>query len=398
MATQNPNIPNPPATFDDLPPELVMMILREIDDPLTLGSMLNASPRAMRVFHLSPTDITGPVLYPGEGSAIHDMICIVAAIRMGKITSPSLNHFYNQYISRIGQTGGSRTLEHILDTMNRNDSNRCRWIPETVYKVRWHTKRCLKYYMDRFMTLRTERPRDPNFQYANHPLPPWRRRVVSYWPATYSTGRPTAQEEFLVLRAFWRLQIEYELQNAYIAGILHWPQDEASLFPFDRSQIWAESDDDEFKAIMATVSEYVRANKDQDYPIIADNDTQTLRRLPRTQKSWSFTYRAPDDLPESLECDDESIRAHPQPGVQFWDMLCWDPFSPLQGIPFDHFVQFGFAIWDLQRFCARYLLSPDESIWTQTNTNARARLYFTWRRLLTAQQRRDIDARSDAVV
>lgn len=405
MTTLNPNIPNPPvgqldqsAKFDDLPAELVEVILQNVQDMDTLSNILRASPMALRVFHNYPTSILGSVLKPGRGSEIEDMMGIVAAIRLGKITSSSLNDFCNDYLNRIGKAG-SRHLSHMLDTMNMNDKDRCLWIPETAYKVRWHTNGCLKYYMDRFMALRLEEPCDLFFQYEDHETPPWRRRVASSGIQRYHSGPPSAREELVVLGAFWRTQIEYELQNAFIAGTLDWPDDKDDLFPFDVEDIWGVPNDFEFMSVMYAVSEYVKAVKDADYPTIADDDDQTPRRLPAAKRSWPFTYPAADDLPEGLECDAAADQKHPHPGVQFWNLLRWHQCTPLHGVSFCEFHEWGFALWDLQRFCASKLLSPDEEVWdSNKKSRARDRLFYTWRKIVAPKERREIDNISNVSV
>ena len=401
MSSLNPNILSNPVvlaypepSFDELPRELHEMIMEGTNDLATICSILYASPQASRVFNACPVQITNTGLRPGLGSQIDDMIRIWIAIRLGEIDSANISEFYRDYISRIGQPG----LKNMFDKLYSSDRNMCREIVVTAYRVWWHTQCCLKFYMDRFRELRPLYPSNPSFRYRGSPTVPWRRRPQTQEMYRFHAGPPSAREELTVARALWRIQIEYALQNAYMANNAYeWPaEDEGKLFPLDRGWIWDDSDDDEFKCIMATVDEYVRVVRvRRDLRVIPDDDTFTTRRLPKAQVSLPFTWDNADIEGEDVQCTSDSIRAHPHPAMKFWNYLTEDHCSPLQNVRFEEFIEFGFSIWDLQRFCASWLLTPDDAIWDPTNTDARSRLYFAWRSILSRDVLKEYDRRSN---
>lgn len=393
--------PSSPHLEGDVPPELRAIIMECTGDLADVCRLIYASPKALSVFNNYGRHITNAIVRPGKGSEINDMICIVIGLRLSQIGGQSMDDFHQRYVRSIGQTtnddefppGGIESLYPPIPMDLCSAANR--EIIVTAYRVWWHAQGCLKYYMDRLMALKPSHLVDPTFQYGVNTKRPWHERPEGYHCSVYHTGHPSASEEYVIVRTLWRLQIQHELQNAAIQGRLAWPkQDIDALFPVQADWLWGDDDDDDGDEVMTIILDYLHATEQHwGYDSIPDDDSTHQRRLPRAMYSLPIHWPEQEPIPPERQCSLETLTKYPHPGLQFWELLRRGPRSPLPYVPPQPFRRFGFAIWDLQRFCALGLLSPDERIWNFAAS--RQGMYFAWRSILADNLLVQIDRVSD---
>lgn len=396
-----PSRPEP--EFEELPAEVRLIIMRHIDDLATLGSLLHASPTTFRVFQDNSADVVNSVLRPGEGSELNDLARIAIGIRLSETDCETLSDFNVKYIRKIGKTNAQiwqgSGLQALFGPLQKDlPADTYREFAGTAYEIWVHTQACLKHYLDRFMELTPCHMFDGKFKYGVGAKRAWHERPQGYECFTYHAGRPSPAEEHEVTRAFWRFQIEYELQNAVSEGRLPWPEADAQrLFPVQPGWLW-DDENDQFTSIMGTVSDYLKATEKRHGLSPVRPDSGRHRQFPPPLYDTPIEWPAEEEInaqEPNLErlCDNHKLERHPHPGVSFWNVLSSDRRCPLWGIPFEPFRQFGFAIWDLQRFCLMGLLTPSETLWTRPGS--RHGMYFAWHSLLTEEQLTENDRAAD---
>lgn len=202
---------------------------------------------------------------------------------------------------------------------------------------------------------------------------------MTYGCTTYHAGPPSVSEVHLVALAFWRAVVEYELQNAISQGRIRWDSDSTQhIFPVNRAFVWGEEENDPSALLMYSIQDYLEVSKAKQ----RQPNTSGLQQLSDSFIKIPISWPDRQDIDSSRRCSPDQLAAHPQPGVEFLDLLRGDARSPLPNISPDPFLDRGFAIWDLQRFCALGLLRPSNSIWHKES--ARHPIYCAWRSILPA--------------
>ncbi|RMJ26258.1 hypothetical protein PHISP_02890 [Aspergillus sp. HF37] len=383
----------------DVPPELRLTILDCTGDLAYACSLIYASPKALQVFSNRGSEVIGSIVDPGERSELNDMIRMMIGVRLSQIGGQSVGQFHQRYVRAMRQTNNGQTQTQAQNTepfyppLPNLPSSTNHKILFTAYQVWWHTQACLKHYMDRLMSLQPSHTANPMFQYTTNR--PWHERPAGHHFPAYHAGPPSYEEEYLIARTFWRLQVEHELKNAAVRGHLNWPAaDIELLFSNPRVWLWGDDEDDfEPNEAMDTVLEYLSATEAHwsnhlhlahDY-----NRSGPTResRLPRPM------YALPIQWPAASQPPTISQTNQPQPAIRFWDILRTDQRSPLPFVPFDPFRRLGFAIWDLERLRGLGLLTPDESHWADPSVSHG--LFFAWRSILTTGQLAPVDIAAD---
>lgn len=391
-ASSPPAIPPPPdPNYEELPTELRGIVLESLGDLATLCSLMYASPRTRSLFYDNPARCVDANVWSGKGSDIHDLVRIFIAIRLSQFKYQSLTEFHQECVSKIGEDTGEDLFPPIPTDL---PADKYYDIVLTAYRVWWHTQCCLKYYMDIFMNLKPQLPTNVSFQYGPSSSRPWRRTPQTYRCSTYHAGPPSASEEHHVARAFWRLQVEYELQNSINEGNIEWAPDSVQyILPVDRSFLWGDEENDPSTAIMDTILNYLEATLQNPRSSPVANSSSHLQRLPRPIEDIPINWPEREDIDLSRQCESDQLTRHPQPGLEFWALLQGDSCSPLPSVWLDPFLELGFAIWDLQRFCALGLLRPSEFIWH--SEAARHGMYCAWRSIMRADDLAENDLKSD---
>ncbi|KAJ4859385.1 hypothetical protein T069G_07652 [Trichoderma breve] len=225
-------------SLQDLPIELVAQVLTHVADIETLDSLIRAWPAAYRVFECSAVDITEAVLSSGYASGyvcghIRVIFRIIALLRSGTLPISSLADFQRRVI-----IDAMRSVSRVRSSRNGFAPDLlARETPPAVIRSLLATYRqvmsaslgCLTYYLDSFKTLEPEHPIDKGIK---NPNPAW-SQDISTWQSRpqgrkfniRDVGPPSWTEEQRVNRAFWRLQLLYDLKRAASRGLLDWPDD-----------------------------------------------------------------------------------------------------------------------------------------------------------------------------
>lgn len=210
-------------SLQELPTKLVAQILGHVTDLETLDSLIRAWPTAYRVFESRAADITDAVLTSGDSSGcicghIRVIFRIIALLRSGSLPISNLADFQQRvivdamrYASRVrsspnGFAPGS-LAEETAPTVIRS-------LLATYRQIMSASLGCLTLYLDRFKILKPEYPVDKKTK--NLQGSKFNRQNI---------GPPSWVEEQRVNRAFWRLQLLYDLKRAASRGLLDWPEE-----------------------------------------------------------------------------------------------------------------------------------------------------------------------------
>ncbi|KAM0457109.1 hypothetical protein ACHAPV_006748 [Trichoderma viride] len=219
-------------SLQDLPTELVAPILTRVADIATLDSLIRAWPAAYRVFESSAADITEAVLSSGYVCGhIRVIFRIIALLRSGTLPISNLADFRRRvivdamrYASRV-RSSPSGFAPALL--ARETPPAVIRSLLATYRQVMLASLGCLTYYLERFKTLKPEHPIDrtiKNPAWSEH-VPAWQSRPQGRKFNVRDIGPPSWTEEQRVNRAFWRLQLLYDLKRAASRGLLDWPDD-----------------------------------------------------------------------------------------------------------------------------------------------------------------------------
>ena len=342
--------------FGLLPAELLLPILNQAPDLSSLWSLINASPAAARMFHAAPLEVIEAVM----AATMHTPILSLA---LPVLRGLAFSQFPNLEEARWlpssslppwpSQTSMQRTQHPLWP----------RRFLRTAHRIHSLAHGCVEHYIAstnsanirelvEFGPVAEGGHDDYLGRYAtaeSRAFEPVLRSTHSWW------------EEQRAARCLWHVCLYFQLQRARKTGQLDWPQDHllalasTSLFDFDMADR-PQPERGLFRLKfrhqqLLTILEYLDqlpgfASGIDDpllliHPIIADRyfDRSVCRQKPR------FQY---EDAPNSEECMLQEIV---RPKIDIWQGRIFQNtvYRILQGIPFEKWRHFGFALWDMDR-------------------------------------------------
>ncbi|RDW91205.1 hypothetical protein BP5796_02370 [Coleophoma crateriformis] len=237
---------------------------------------------------------------------------------------------------------------------------------------------CLDYYLERFKALRPKHPLDKDFQFVGEFQGPERRYVPSWQlkPAenpfpVRDIGLSTWLEQQRVLRAYWRVQLCREVQDAARKGFMHWSVDGMSVIDLccyvDIGNLLDDNDFDENSYGEPYVYQQGTLLEHELVESVLHYEEKSKEKSMRPTSVPVHLGLAPFNISTISEDDREVLGWHTSITYTFFYRLGGrpghhvpiGPCSPLQHVEFKPFRDLGFAIWSRERMVAYGFLEPD---------------------------------------
>lgn len=404
-------------SLQDLPTELVALILTHVADIATLDSLIRAWPAAYRVFESSAVGITEAVLSSGYVCGhIRVIFRIIALLRSGTLPIPNLADFRRRvivdamrYPSRVRSSRDGFAPAFLA---KETPPAVIRSLLATYRQVMSASLGCLTYHLARFKTLKPEHPIDRTIKNPvwGRDIPTWQSRPQGREFNVRNVGPPSWTEEQRVNRAFWRLQLLYDLKRAASRGLLDWPDDNKAALcdivavsrpiggPTHLSlrsrryghEIWAGSSDfyhawvhtvpysghypgpPEYEELISVVN-YVRIVHGQEASERLAKGEVCLAGLQgpvEIYREWSLAKPGVKDW---------KTLVRPSAGAGNYDYGLRGS-SILNMVDFDTFGRYGFAFWSWERMFAYGLARRSESEYEEY------RVTYAWESILSPEE------------
>ncbi|KAL1965173.1 hypothetical protein VTN77DRAFT_5927 [Rasamsonia byssochlamydoides] len=401
-------------TFDHLPTEIILAIIEDLPDLPSLRNLVHASPACLRVFSYNGAAIMERIMkttpIPKQVQAIIRLVALLRSSACFSRAYPTLDALVTMCTSKdfasIPRPLGEITLSPRI----------LRGILETMYQLWCLTHSCLQHYIDRCLALRPSRLLDPKFRYKpqEHGAP-WRLRPEGRRVTPKNWGPPSWAEESRVSRAFWRVQLLYDLRKAASENRLGWSDQEVERLGTMGAWEFGVSPEVEKEQVM-TVTEYVEELR---------KERRARKDLIASATSFWELFPFPEgeqgeiDLTATAACDDDTdticqpfdlpwpIKKVVEPygnrrktwqspnetdflnrmttGQIFHRNLTCLYASPLRYVSFDPFRRLGFAIWDRERLTKLKLLEH-HPLPISFALAQRGDIFFRWRSILREEE------------
>lgn len=458
-----PSASKGPTGIESLAPEILLMVVTRLEDLVSLDCLIRASPDTFRLFDSrNAVKIFDSVLSAGAiHSTTQTIIRIIAFIRSSALPMSNLECFRRQvtveamfYHSRISTEDVSTPSDYdpldseeaallefgrqririqsaIRQQIEMEDYFKGREIvPEATFGTRFRpeslpekttpailrsilatnrrntclTLDCLESYLAEFRSAKPKHLVDKDYCWRD--FQPWKNDIQYRTFQTRDVGPPSWTEEQRAYRAFWRLQILWDLRKAASHELLDWPMEDVQRFEcgeaatnglvlclaedLGRADYQRQMDllyvedlytpidlnkpHPEFEEIRSVI-DYVTSVRGATYMKQLDHGgpAQEVRRASR--------YPAPG-------ANDWTMMNHPSRGYEFYFTLSGGThqasggFRPLKYISFDLFRSLGLAFWYVDRLSA-YGLVPVPPVRERWDENF---FSFAWRSLLGGDQ------------
>ncbi|KAL1969769.1 hypothetical protein VTN77DRAFT_7278 [Rasamsonia byssochlamydoides] len=371
--------------FEHLPREVLLAIMQHVPLPF-LHSLVYASPAAARIFDAYGVAILEAAMTATLPDQIQDIIRLVAMVRSSAVECRSLGEFSRLYIGPEASDFPPPLSMDLSPAILRG-------MLVTAWQVWCLTHACLQHYIDRCMALQPSHLVDPTFEFGIK-APPWQEQPAGKRYQPRNAGPPSWVEEQRVARAFWQVQMLYDLRKAAVQGQLGWPQDDLDrLHWLDAATFWRATgvQAEQIWAVM----EYI-------------DEMETKGGCSAQKPPWpvrEVTVRWPTPEPVSqdasgLDWEQDAVHLDKEtPGYRCVGLLAGHARSPLRYVTFAPFSRLGFAFWDLKRLCALELVDPPPK--SVGSFVPYGRLAFTWCSILSkedlAEVQRIAQARTEEV-
>jgi hypothetical protein len=420
--------------LEQLPAELILVVLCQLDELVTLDSLIRASPTASRVFNAYAVKVTETILRH-EFIHIRIMFRYLALLRSGTFPQMGLSGFKKRvirqamrYNTRIHSSRSGFVPKHLDED---TEAAVIRSVLATTRHIKCVALDCLNFYLARFRTLQPEHPVDPKFEFLKPRfaaetegyIPPWQSRPETVKVEVRDVGPPSWIEEQRATRAFWRLQLIYDLKLAVARGTLVWKDSDVAWLqqnavvsrPMDRENPNAPG----ITLWRARYEPHLLSNPGCRYYTDFYNSFRTHRRPEDSPEappeydeimsaidyvSEAYGQAAADSLANARSClakvggPREVHRPWPAPawpadpdqafktlvsasnGVRryyYSKYFRWRVYSPLPFVGFDTFGHYGFAFWSTERMRAYGLAAV-----SGTSRNV-ARVDYAWQSILS---------------
>ncbi len=397
------------SVFESLPTEILLNIVCNITDLASLDSLIRASPRVNSAFDRFAVEITNAVLSSGY---THDdtkaLILEITDIRSSRFRIGDLREF-KLFMSQPLLVVSGREESQASPTLPRDtDPKIIRTVLATARRLTGMTLDCLEFYLRSLTSTRPQMLVDTTFKFWSH------THTVDgniYVPAFKEkhTGRPvpvrdidpfTWEEMQRVYRAFWRLQLIYDVKLAAIKGRLPWTSEDHRILQrsygpdlFRRHPVHVQEEVKEFRSVADYIGLGYGPDRMRHFHSLLKQEIVCTPAPCFSELERAYTLPAPGQHDHVKLCS-------ASPGLQFWtrnrrtalpDTQPWT-YSPLSLIGFEYFQEFGFAFWSAERLRARACLPPDNQeahrllAGNSPDYGRDHEVFYTWLSILTPQQ------------
>jgi hypothetical protein len=394
--------------FDRVPAEVLLQVAQRLPDLASLYAFAVALPAVYRLLRRYGGDIVEAILSdPSHTTAqTRDLIRLVVLAR----TTPALPAAW---------TVDSLVKHFLRPTMMWKAPPDDPCVPPpvppaglplsilgTAARVHHWVPLCLAHYLGRLRDAQTRlrRPGDPGFNYTHGygpddaMVPGWQRRCDGVPYDTPVMGPPSWVEEQVVARAFWRLQLFYDLQRAAREGRLDgaWPPDDVQklcditldgLFSQAAHALLSQHQE------LLTVAEFLQDATGQASSVTTVPAAVTepasapfvLQAIPETDDHWTYPPLY------GTVYEPQGLRARSQVDLYLTSVL-HEEQSPIRGAPARLFRQVGIAIWDDDRLASLGLKNePRRRGLPRPPSRYFAHYWFQWRSILNQDELRSVD-------
>ncbi|KAL0933391.1 uncharacterized protein CTRU02_212354 [Colletotrichum truncatum] len=328
--------------LENLPTEILLHILTHFDDIHCLWNLIASSPASYRVFSQYKEEIFWHALLESNiPLQTQEIIRFVIQLRAGAFKKTN----FDEVIAKIKEReagivlGSSEELGYDFPTKDSSAVPSLRVLRSILCKaaqIHCLSRSCIDWYMQQLIVAKSN------------------GRVT--WDSDNETAtKPSWIEEQRVIRAFWRLQLIFELESAVQASQLRFSSQNTGTIDRLNIRVLYDSTTSNLKAAyneVMTVVEYLQnleSNRKQ--PVTLHN------RLP--SPVWSLKDITPSTLRmPATTAMRKSALVLPTDGLWIVDSLSRGVHSPIKYSGFDPYRQMGFAIWDRHRIAKMGLVSP----------------------------------------
>ncbi|KAK2046390.1 hypothetical protein LZ31DRAFT_552294 [Colletotrichum somersetense] len=331
------------AHFENLPTEVLLQILTHITDIHCLWNLLVSSPAAGRVFNQYCDDIFWPSVLDGIiPPQTQDVIRCIVSLRSGAFRSTPLDQLAGKIRDReagivLGQSSEMGYSLPTMDTTAKPSLTVMRSILAVASRVHALSRLCIGHYL------------------ANLSVAKAGGRLDTA-PEGLADGQPSWVEEQRTIRAFWRVQLVFELNLAARTSKVQYPNEGTGTPRELDVETFYDSTTSNLKVAYHEVMTAVDFLKESDFLKVSDNITG-LKRMPwdnRPAMSISpSTARMPPD-----PATRRSSLVLPADGLWIVDSMGRNAHSPIKYAGFEPYRRMGFAIWDRDRLARLGLASP----------------------------------------
>lgn len=394
-----------------LPTEILIEIVKLLPSFSSLWALMNAFPRFDFLFLQLPFEIFDTFLEKETPP------CIQALMRVALVTRISPSWFTDiedvtKYMSR------HKALDNYFEALSPHIEEpqlasevafAVRNMVEVAHKIHAVAHACLDYYVEKSMTIKPERW-DASLLPFDHSQLGSQPEGLPIQPKL--TGPPTYEEEQILIRLLWRLQVFTDLQIAAKQEYLrHWSVDECRkvqtwnvdwLFHYFteisyeglfRSYIdWNPyCETEQFRSLMDFVVD-ITAVKTELQPGLGELEA-FMKDIPVEvyESGYHVTCLPPkpileirgepmtiDDLLPAAFSIDEMVEKPPA-GWRLYKEMTSDPRYRYSGVPFEPYRKYGFAFWQAERMAN---LGFQENEGWQDDESALRVCYFVWQSIL----------------
>lgn len=385
--------------IESLPTELLLKVLKDLPDLTSLDSVLHASPIVYRVFDEYAVEITETILEcdyeivvtydnrPYKSEEIHHgphaiesgvtcayiriMFYMMASIRSDRFPVHSLSEFCQKVVDPFWwktTRHGRATRGYFMPESLPKDTEPkvVRSLIATYRRLNWLSMDCLRFYLARFESTSPAIPamRKKIFRLGRRARPwinhkPSLDRFGGIPIKARDAGPPSWVEEQRAARAFWRLQLLYDMRKAARGNLLtNWPvEDLYTLRGYDQAQLLFLYDPTHY----GRINPREHPEKEEIY-----SAAQYLERAHRCH--WPDEVRAPGGLQVSRASEWWPLPRHETRG----DKMLAQPSAACQARPeltvylgywdLSQVMWLGFAFWSEERMRSRGLLGNPRDI------------------------------------
>ncbi|KAJ0275943.1 hypothetical protein COL940_008556 [Colletotrichum noveboracense] len=294
--------------LENLPTEVLLQILAHIDDVHCLWNIITSSPASFRVFSQYSADIFWQSISESTITPqTQDIIRFVIQLRAGAHEETGLDEIFRKIKDREAGIVLGKSEEAGYDFESRDASKLpslsvLRSVLSTAAQVHCLTRSCIDHNLQQLVDAKA-------------------RGRLEWAPEDDRARRPSWVEEQRVLRAFWRLQLIYELKLAVnTSRVRDTPGTSDHANDFD-IQSFYDSSNSNLK--------------------VAYHEVMTaIERVPTTVAMRRSSLVLPAD------------------GLWIVDSMSRGAHSPIKYAGFEPYRFLGFAIWDRHRLAELGLASP----------------------------------------
>ena len=356
--------------LESLSPEILLTIIKQLQELISLDSLIRASPSSFRVFSSYGVEITDAILDSGYIQRhIRTMIRVTAIIRTSKLPMDNVWDFLKR-TTFPAMRERMRLLKCYMSPPYLEADT-----PPAILRGILASNRhianlsldFLNVHLERFRALRPRRLDDESQIPAGTETPAPRYLTQNVKMEQYDVqdiGPPNWKEEQRVIRLFWRIQMLYDMKRAGANGLLKWPAkeldylNEMSLREFYRATktgSWHSTQAHPEYYLMTSVEEYLM----EVYPSADLWDISNMAWLVPPHPIKEVQKEGRILIPENLLYTSKPHGWHPLISASTVTSFWYSEMRWIEGeVPFEAFGKWGFAFWCKARLRG-YGLLPD---------------------------------------